>query len=64
MKQEQIRRILRNQRDFFQKGVTLDVSFRIRALQRLKASIKRNENAIHKALKKRFGEKRFRELYV
>ena len=59
MKQEQIRRILRNQRDFFQKGVTLDVSFRIRALQRLKASIKRNENAIHKALKKDLGKSAF-----
>ena len=59
MNKEQIRAILRNQRDFFQKGHTLDVSFRIHALQRLRASIKRNEAAIHKALKKDLGKSAF-----
>ena len=55
MKKKQIDIILRNQHDFFEKGVTLDISFRIRALQRLKACIKRNENAIHRALQKDLG---------
>lgn len=56
MKKKQIDIILRNQHDFFEKGVTLDISFRIRALQRLKACIKRNENAIHRALQKDLGK--------
>ena len=59
MNQKKINTILRNQRDFFQKGITLDVSFRIRALQRLKVCIKRNESAIHQALQKDLGKSNF-----
>lgn len=59
MNQKKINAILRNQRDFFQRGSTLDVSFRIRALQRLKVCIKRNENAIHQALHKDLGKSNF-----
>lgn len=59
MNKEQITSILRNQRDFFQTGTTLDVTFRIHALQRLKACIKRNEAAIHKALQKDLGKSSF-----
>ncbi len=46
-----IKDIVNKQREYFHKGETLEVSFRIKALKKLKKAIKENEDEIFKALK-------------
>ncbi|EJE7234507.1 TPA: aldehyde dehydrogenase [Clostridium botulinum] len=48
---ESIRNMLKKQKDFFEKGYTKDINFRIETLKKLKHNIKMNENNIFKALK-------------
>ena len=56
MKQEEIKNLIRGQREFFEKGRTLPLANRIRALERLKRIIKEREGDIHKALKEDLGK--------
>ena len=52
MEKEQINQLLDKQRQYFYSGATLDLDFRISALKRLRASIRKHEDQIHAALKK------------
>ena len=52
MEKEQINQLLDKQRQYFYSGATLDLDFRISALKRLRASIRKHEDQIHAALKR------------
>ena len=52
MEKEQINQLLDKQRQYFYSGATFDLDFRISALKRLRASIRKYEDQIHAALKK------------
>lgn len=56
MKDERMRALLKEQRDFFRSGATLPVSFRIQQLKRLYGAIKRHEEDIHAALREDLGK--------
>lgn len=59
MEKEQINQLLDKQRQYFYSGATLDLDFRISALKRLRASIRKHEDQIHAALKKDLGKSNF-----
>lgn len=56
MEESEIRRIVANQRRYFQSGRTLPVASRVEALKRLKAFILSHEAEIHHALRKDLGK--------
>lgn len=64
MEKEQITRLLDKQRQYFYSGATLNLDFRISALKRLRASIRKHEHQIHRCSEKRSWKKQFRELHV
>ncbi len=55
---EEIKKLTEEQRRFFETGATLELSYRIQALKRLKACIKQREEEILAALKKDLGKSR------
>ena len=55
----EISEIVAKQRKFFSTGKTLNVSFRINALKKLREHIKENENKISEAVKKDLGKSYF-----
>lgn len=57
MKENEINKIVNNQRKYFYSGVTLDVNFRIEALKKLRICILKYESEINDAIKKRFRKK-------
>ena len=59
MNQTQIQTLVNKQRDFFYTGKTLDISYRIQALQKLKACISQNEKAISQAIISDLGKSSF-----
>ena len=59
MNQTQIQTLVNKQRDFFYTGKTLDISYRIQALQKLKACISQNEKAISQAILSDLGKSSF-----
>lgn len=59
MTEQEIMQLVEKQRRYFYSGATLDVSFRIRALDKLKASILRHEDTIHAAIRKDLGKSSF-----
>ena len=63
MTETDIRKIVSEQRTFFYTGVTLNVEYRIKALQKLKACIIHYENEINEAIKKDLGKSAF-ETYM
>lgn len=54
-----IQQIVEKQRAYFQTGATLDLDFRLRALERFYACIRVNEEAIHAALRQDLGKSAF-----
>ena len=54
-----MQQIVEKQRAYFQTGATLDLDFRLRALERLSACIRVNEAAIHEALRQDLGKSAF-----
>ena len=56
--ENEIREIVRKQRDFFRTGKTLSVEYRIRQLKRLKAALIANEEKFEKALNEDLGRSR------
>lgn len=59
MNETDIRTLIESQRAYFHSGATLDVDFRLRALQKLKAAIRAHESDIHTALQKDLGKSAF-----
>jgi aldehyde dehydrogenase (NAD+) len=59
MEQTEIQQILARQREFFATGATLDVTYRIEALTRLRDAIRRREDEINEALAADLGKSRF-----
>lgn len=59
MKADEIRQIIKKQRDFFSTGKTLDVDYRLEALKKLKETILKYESEINDALKKDLGKSAF-----
>lgn len=59
MQREEINKIIISQREFFYKGETLDISYRIKALKRLKSCILKYETEILEAIKKDLGKSNF-----
>ena len=59
MTETAIQQIVQKQRAYFQTGATLDLDFRLQALERLSACIRVNEQAIHKALWQDLGKSPF-----
>lgn len=59
MNETEIEKILDEQRKFFASGRTLDVNYRVQALNRLQKAIKRHEREIEHALKQDLGKSRF-----
>ena len=59
MEKEQITQLLEKQRQYFYSGATLNLDFRISALKRLRASIRKHEAQIHAALRKDLGKSNF-----
>lgn len=59
MKPEEVKRIVQAQKDFYNSGKTLDVNYRIAALQRLKESIQKYEKQIHAAVAADLGKSPF-----
>lgn len=59
MTEQEINEIVVRQRNFFQTGATLPVSFRIDALRRLYKEVSRYETEIHDALRKDLGKSGF-----
>ena len=57
--QEQITAIMDAQRAFFASGVTIDVDYRISALRKLQAVIKRRESEINEAIRADLGKSSF-----
>jgi len=56
---EDLERIFKHQKDYFDQGNTLSYSFRIKALNNLKNSIKKYENEIITALNQDLGKSEF-----
>lgn len=56
MEQKEIKALIREQQKFFATGITLDVSYRIWALQRMRAYILKHEKEIHAVLRKDLGK--------
>ncbi|MGI6094478.1 MAG: aldehyde dehydrogenase [Lachnospiraceae bacterium] len=56
MEANEIKEIIRNQKIYFQSGITLNVKHRMAALEALKNSILRHEKEINDALKKDLGK--------
>lgn len=54
-----MQQIVEKQRAYFRTGATLDLDFRLRALERLSACIRVNEAAIHEALRQDLGKSAF-----
>ena len=54
-----IDQVLESQRKYFQSGATLPISFRIEALKKLYAAVKKHENEIYEALKADLGKSDF-----
>lgn len=59
MEREEIQKIIAKQRAFFETGKTLDVEYRIQALKRLRAAVRRHEADIEEALRADLGKSRF-----
>ncbi len=59
MTAEEIRATVDRQRTYFRTGATLDVDFRLRALDRLAACIRANETAIGEAIRQDLGKSAF-----
>lgn len=59
MTEQEIKKIVQKQRDFFRTGTTLSVDYRLQALKKLKNCIRENEKAIGRALKKDLGKSAF-----
>ncbi len=59
MDAEEIKKIVDSQRDFYQTSVTLDVSYRMEALDKLRSCIVKYEEQINAALKKDLGKSAF-----
>ena len=59
MNQTQIQTLVDKQRKFFYEGKTLDISYRIQALKKLKACISQNEEAIARAILSDLGKSSF-----
>lgn len=59
MEKSQIETIVKNQREFFFTGATLDVSFRLDALKKLKVSIEKRSEEISAAIKFDLGKSEF-----
>ena len=59
MTEQEIKKIVEKQRDFFLTGATLEVAFRIQALKNLKSCILKYESVIHAALKQDLGKSNF-----
>lgn len=59
MNESEIKSLVDAQRSFFLTGRTLDVSYRIQALKRLKAAIQRHESRLHNAILKDLGKSSF-----
>lgn len=59
MKKEKINNIIKSQREFFRKGETLNISYRVKALKRLKEYILKYESEISEAIKKDLGKSDF-----
>ena len=59
MEKEQITQLLEKQRQYFYSGATLNLDFRVSALKRLRASIRKHEAQIHAALRKDLGKSNF-----
>lgn len=59
MTAEEIRAIVDRQRTYFRTGATLDVDFRLRALDRLAACIRANETVIGEAIRQDLGKSAF-----
>lgn len=59
MTETEIKQIVQKQRDYFLSNATLDVNFRLRALQTLKAAILRHEDDINNALRLDLGKGSF-----
>ncbi len=59
MTQEQIKKIIQKQRNFFHTGATLPVSFRKKALAKLKSVLYENEEKISEAIKADLGKSAF-----
>lgn len=55
----EIQGIVAKQRDFFRSGAALDIDFRIQALEKLAACIRRNEAAVHRAIWMDLGKSAF-----
>lgn len=64
MTEAEIQTIVDKQRTYFRTGVTLDVDFRIRALDKLAACIRANEAAIHRAVWQDLGKSGFESYMV
>ena len=64
MNQTQIQTLVNKQRDFFYTGKTLDISYRIQALQKLKACISQNEKAISQAILSDLGKAALKAICV
>ena len=63
MNKEQIQSIVQKQREYFNKGETLDIKFRIEQLKKLKRAIEKNTDKINEAIKKDLGKSGF-EAYM
>ncbi len=59
MTREEIASIVKKQREFFESGKTLPVSFRIEALKKLRDALKENEEMLTAALKADLGKSAF-----
>ncbi|MCD8021205.1 MAG: aldehyde dehydrogenase [Clostridiales bacterium] len=59
MNEQQIQQIIRKQRSFFHKNATLDIEYRIHALERLRKCIKKYETEIHDAIRVDLGKSAF-----
>lgn len=59
MNQAEIRKLVNASRNYFYSGATLDVTYRIQALKRLKACIIRHETEIAQALRSDLGKSEF-----
>lgn len=59
MTEAEIKQIVKKHRTYFYTGATLNVSYRVHVLAKLKDSIIKNEEKIHEALKKDLGKSGF-----
>lgn len=59
MKQDEIKKIVKRQREYFKTGATLDIKFRTEALKKLKRAIEENEDNISEAIKQDLGKSSF-----